>query len=367
MRLGLPCSAPCPFSAGERRADPRRDLDALDAAHDFFGRPPPSCRRSSSPTFVTRRTCSPRECSSRTASPGASKARFAATPRTSSPPRRPHPDRSWSPTGGAHDRAPPAAKRRLRAGRHAREHVSVRGRPGPPVRSRCIPSSRRRSRRRRRWPRRHKPRRRGPLPRRSCGEAARPPRSRLRVAQAGVRRVRRARRAARRDHARRAGEEARRLGLRAPEAHACSRRPLALPAQLDRLRSGVRLVARSRGPADARVRRQTRAVPLGRRRRQRGRRPGRARRTSRRSRGDARRAVAHAPGRRKRLHPARAAHLDGDPADDHGRLHRPARLHLEGRDRHEQPLCGPEPRRSSDSRSCAARCTARSPASSPRA
>ena len=134
--------------------------------------------------------------------------------------------------------------------------------------------------------------------------------------------------------------EARRLGLRAPKPPL---RPLTTGLyQLDRFGSGVRLVARAEALTTRSCPSTSACSPSG---------SGgdseapsrapRSRRTSGRSHGDVRGAVAHAPGGRKRLHPARVAHVDGDPApDDHGRLHRPAAFHLEGRARHEQPLCG---------------------------
>ena len=66
--------------------------------------------------------------------------------------------------------------------------------------------------------------------------------------------------------AQRPREAARRLGREAPAPHARERRPLALPAQLDRHRRGLRLGGRRRGAANADRGRRPRPEALGDRR-----------------------------------------------------------------------------------------------------
>ena len=120
-----------------------------------------------------------------------------------------------------------------------------------------------------------------------------------------------------------AGEEARGLGCRAPEEDVCRRRPLALPAQLDRFRSEVRLVARAKALRDSRCPSTNACSPSGAWAgdSEYGR-PGRARGSEG--------AVAVMLvdrwrlllARRERLHAPRAAHVHGDPGGRDDRLSR---------------------------------------------
>ena len=225
----------------------RGDLDALAARRPGLLPSPPSCSRWSSPTSASRPTCSPRARSSRAASPGASQGSVRASPPTSSLRSRPHPDALVRRRRA--DVVPPAEPQRLvRAGRHSRRTPPVRRRSGPAGRCRRSRSA-------------EKPKATAAVAAARQGEAPQPkptptkpkPRSRRRP-QACVHGRRRARRAARRDHA---GARAKQLAAWVethPKRTPRQRRPLALPAQLDRLRREVRLVARRRGPADARSR-----------------------------------------------------------------------------------------------------------------
>ena len=335
MRLGLPCSSPsrCWRPRGSRSPQARPSRRS----------PPPrlrrlwSCLRSSSPTSVSRRMSSPRGCSSRAASPGASRVRSTVTRPISSPPRRPRRARSWLRTG--HQRScfgssgtPGYAEQGAPEDKSPYAGVPARkfGVAAPKAKAKAEAEGRR-----------------------SCcadGEEDHCGREEVEgcrqdpfgYTQARVRRARRAFRAAGRDDARRAREEAQCLGLGTSEAHACGRRPLALPAQLDRLRSEVRLVARHGGPERLSSPSTSASRPSGASAATARPWPGKPSSTSRPRRGDARRALAHAPGGRERLHAARAADLDGDPPDHHDRLHRPSRLDLQGGAQHEQPLPGPD-------------------------
>ena len=279
----------------------------------------------------------------------ASKARFGATPRTSSPPRRPRPAPELVANGRAHDLPPLCAQLRLRAGRHARERLAVRGPPGPPARSHAEPApSRRRSRKPAAAGRsRRSPSRRG----RRCREAAEARQDGAGAdAQAGVRRARCAEGAARRDHARRAREAARRLGSTRTRAHTAAVNHWLYQHNWIVTGAGFGWSHGAEALQHARSRRRAGAEALG-RRRPTARAVARARsRRSKRRRGDARRPVAQLPA------PAKAAsrcvelaHAHDDLADCHGRRHRLARLRHERRARHEQPLSRRRTRRGSGS------------------
>ena len=210
----------------------RGDLDAVGSRRHRLRRPPPPRpSRSSSPTCASRPTSSRRARSSRSG--------FAWRVEGSVPGFAANVVVSQSPAPGARVIADGAPIIVLRLSRNGSLRAGGRARERLPVRRQARPARRRGAAEARRPPRRQ-PRLPAPKPAKAGAEAEGhadgEARRRRRHAQARLHGRRRSRRAARRDRAQRPREAARGLGREAPAALARERRPLALPAQLDRHR-----------------------------------------------------------------------------------------------------------------------------------